>query len=611
MWAVVGGALAARRGQALVVALIALLASAAVAVSPWYAVSAAQQVGVAAMSATPVGDRLISVSQQFGVDEPVPADLRGELHRQFAPAGFAPVFGGSVPVELHPDSGPADVRLAYREEICDHLVVTGTCPAAAGEVLIPATLAAVLQDGDEIAVTQNGEPAGTVRVVGVYQIADSAEAYWGSGQLVGLGSLSASERETLFTPPRSLAGYQRVTYAYELVAIPEEFAAIDLDEFTTTTLADGLAELRRQTYTLTTTGLEEVADLVAQDRRNVTAGVGVGVAVLLLFTWFALVVVLREAVVQIRGDVGWWRLHGVPAGRGWVSALSQSAAPLVVGGLLGGAAGVAVGQALASPIEGADPQRTAVLLALMLIGLTLAGGLVAVVATQLGSLRTPVRDLLRRVPARPGRWRRSLLDLVLVALAAVAVGQAVWVGPDATGTAGTGPAAGESGLALLAPGLAVLAIALVAAWAVPPLVARLAGYALRTGRLAVTLVAASVARRPGTHRLFALVAVAVGLLVMALVGWDTTDRDQRQRAALEIGADRVLTVVAPDSARLLAAVRAVDPSGTRAMAVVRRSRTGEHPPVLAVDSTRLAAVAGWRAGYGEPADRIADRKSVV
>jgi putative ABC transport system permease protein len=595
MWAVVGSALAARRGQTVIVALVALLAAAAVAAVPWYAVAAYQRVGVAAVAGTPVAERMITVSRRLETGEPPPADPGGEVRSQLSPTGFAPVASGVVQIGLRTSRQPlgepvAEANLAFREDLCGHVAVAGACPAAAGEVVVPAAFAERLgvAVGDEVTAVQLEDEPHPLRVVGVYQVVDPAEPYWGSGELIGLGSGAIAARDTVFGEFAGMAEFLRVTYTYDLVAVPEAFAAADPGEILAG-LAPAIDRLRTQGYAVSLTGLESVADRIARDRQNLAAGVGVAVAVLLLLTWFTLVVALREAVNKVRADVGWWRLRGGPSGRGWLYALGQSVTPLVLGAALGAVVGFAVGRGLGGAIEGAGANRNAQLLALVLTGLVVGGGLVAAVATQLGTLRTPVRDLLRRVPARQRRWRRSLVDLVLVVLAAAAVGQALAVGR----AAGAGP-----GLALLAPGLVVLALALVAAWAVPPLVAWLADRALRAGRLGVALVAASMARRPGGHRLFALVAVAVALVTSGLAGWDTDTRSQRQRAELQAGADRVVTVEAADAAQLLAAVRAVDPDGTDAMAVVHRPRVGGQPPVLAVDSPRLAVVAGWRAEFG-------------
>jgi putative ABC transport system permease protein len=595
MWAVVGSALAARRGQAIIVGLVALLASAALAAAPWYAVTARQQAGVAAVTSAPIDEPMVSISRRVAAEEPAPADPIGEIRRQYEPAGFHSVGGGFAAGEIVNNDQSAYVNVAYREAACDHLLVTGACPTAVGEVAISAVLADQLglAIGDEAPVIRpSNEEPGRVRVVGTYQLLDPADPYWGEADLVSLGSLvGTTDRETVFTVPETLPEYAPVTYTYELVAIPEAFATVDEGTF----LAGqepGLAELRRQRYAVVDTGLVALLERIEVDRRNLLAGVAVGVAVLLLLAWFTLVVLLRNAVVQIRGDIGWWRLHGAPTGRGWISALGQSAAPLVTGAAIGAVAGIGVGRLIGENIAGTDDPRAALRLGLGLVGLAVAGGLVAVVATQLGTLRTPVRDLIRRIPPRRQRWRRSLVDVVLVVLAAAAVIQALSVGRDA------------DGLALLAPGLAALGLALVAAWAVPPLVAGLAIRALRAGRLATALIAASMARRPDTHRPFALVAVAVALVTTALAGWDTAARTQQQRASLEVGADRVITLATVDSARLLAAVRAADPEGRYAMAVVHRVATGDHPTILAVDSTRLAAVAGWREQYGGEATDV-------
>ena len=232
-------------------------------------------------------------------------------------------------------------------------------------------------------------------------------------------------------------------------------------------------------------------------------------------------------------------------------------------------------------------------LSLLLVGLTLAGGLLAVVAAQVGTLFTPVKDLLRRIPTRRPRWRRSVVDLVLIGLAAYGVVQSLVVREEV------------GGLPMLAPGLVALALALVIAWAVPPLATWVAARARHSGQLSTALIASLTARRPETHRLFALVVVAVALVTTAFVGWDTGARSQWQRAALEVGADRVITVDADDAVQLLDGVRAVDPSGTQAMAVIDQPGSTYDPSILAVDSTRLGVVAGWREGFGGDVAKVA------
>lgn len=600
MWVVVRNALAARRGQAVVVAVVALLASVAVSAAPWYAVAARQRVGVAEVAAAPVTDRLISIGRPAEWVGPGSSSgserAMATARREFAPAGFTRINGGSVGAQIRradPGKAPVDAEVAYRDDLCDHVVVTGSCPSAAGEVAVPASLVDELgvRVGNRVRMTALGEKPLAARIVGVYRVIEPSEPYWGSGDLVGLDENAGSGQQTVFTVHGTVRGQDQVAYTYDLIAQPQAFASVDTPRLAAD-IELGMTRLQGQGFSISDTGLDGLLDRIEQERRNVTAGVAVGVVVLLLLTWFVLIVVVREAAVQVRADVGWWRLRGAPSGRGWVVVLGQSVVPLVCGAVIGVGAGIGVGRGLGGDIVG-GADRTALLLSLVAAGLAVAGGLVAVVIAQLGTLLTPVRDLLRRIPVRRGGWRRSMVDLMLVGLAAYGVVQALVLQQDI------------EGLPLLAPALAALAIALVAAWAVSPLAARLALRARHSGRLAVALIAGLIARRPDTHRLFALAVVAVALVTTGFVSWDTTAQTQSQRAMLEGGADRVITVDAADPAQLLAGVRAADPSGTAAMAVIDQPELSSDPPMLAMDTTRLSVIAGWRREYGGDVGQVA------
>jgi hypothetical protein len=157
-------------------------------------------------------------------------------------------------------------------------------------------------------------------------------------------------------------------------------------------------------------------------------------------------------------------------------------------------------------------------------------------------------------------------------------------------------------LALLAPGLVGLGAALFVARALPFLAGKVGAAALRTGRPGATLTALHLARRPGTHRVFAVLAVSVSVFTTAIFFWHTANLAWGDRAAQELGAQRVLTVQAPNSTMLLAAVRAADPSGEHAMAVARGTGVRVESRILAVDSTRFAAVAEIPTGGGTATD---------
>jgi putative ABC transport system permease protein len=105
-----------------------------------------------------------------------------------------------------------------------------------------------------------------------------------------------------------------------------------------------------------------------------------------------------------------------------------------------------------------------------------------------------------------------------------------------------------------------------------------------------------MSRQAGLDRVFALLAVAVAMLVTAS-GAAAADRAAHTaRAEAELGAARVLTVRAPNWTVLRHAVAVADPAGRYAMAAVVDLRSS--PPVVAVDSARLAAVGAWRPEFG-------------
>lgn len=585
MWMVVGSALAARRGQATVTGLVALLASAALAATPGYVAVAAEDVEEAAVAGTPIADRVITISHRLAGDDTGDPDPLPPVRSSFAPPGFVTMSGGFATAETDPAVWGEElpVVLAHREGVCEALLIAGECPTAADEVLLPAGPAASagLAAGDDVTVAQSRDDLHTLRVVGTYEVRNAADPYWGDNTLIGsradVGAL------TVFTVADTLLDYARVTYTYELVATPQAFEGAAAEQIWRDLTAQ-LAEVQRQRFVVDTSEVAALVERIERDRGNLVAGVGVAVAILLLFTWFTLAVALRGMVVELRADLGWWRLRGVPAGRGFAALFGQGAVPLLAGALIGTAVGLLIASWLGA--RDADDGGGATTLALALVGLAVGGGLVTVLTTQLGMLRAPVRDLIRRVPARRARWRRSVVDLVLVLLSAAAVAQALTVGREARG------------LALLAPALAALGIALVAAWALPPVAASLGVRALRAGRLAGALVAMSATRRSGTHRMFAVLVVAVALVTTAVVGWTGDGRAQWERAALESGADRVIRVAPVAPARLLATVRSVDPTGAHAMAVVRRPAVSGQPAVLAVDTPRLGVVVAWRSEYG-------------
>jgi hypothetical protein len=94
-----------------------------------------------------------------------------------------------------------------------------------------------------------------------------------------------------------------------------------------------------------------------------------------------------------------------------------------------------------------------------------------------------------------------------------------------------------------------------------------------------------------------MLILAVAVVTGATISWNVASGAQLVRAGVELGADRVLSVQATSTSALLEAVRAADPEGRYAMAAARSQGS---TPTLAVDASRLAAVAPWYPAYGLP-----------
>lgn len=320
----------------------------------------------------------------------------------------------------------------------------------------------------------------------------------------------------------------------------------------------------------------------------------------LLLGWYAIALAGRYTARDRRRDAALLKLRGGAPRRLLTLLSGQHVAPLLAGGLLGAAAGMIAGRLLSGPgtlVAAALSVAAAAVVALV--------AMVTLVAGDLLLIRTPVVVLQREVPAGRSGRAALLADVLLVAIAVAAAYQARSGSPDA----GIGA-------------LAAIAVAVAVAVLVARLLIRAAdrggSVALRTGHLRLGLTAARMSRLAGLDRVFALLAIAVALLVTTS-GATAADRAAHtQRAESELGAARVLTVGAKNWTVLQHAVATADPQGRYALAAAVDRQA--NPPVLAVDTARLAAVGSWRPEYGprpaapapiDPAPPVTGRELVL
>ncbi|GAA4675631.1 FtsX-like permease family protein [Phytohabitans rumicis] len=596
MLRVVLGAIRSRRAQAATLFLLTALAVLAATAAPAYVVSAARSVALADVASAPAVQRIVLVTGRVAPEPDALSTVRAEAGRIASVPGASGIASIRVVGRVIGAGPDAPVILGTRDEMCAHVALDGDCPDSAGEVLISRRMAARLrlEVGDPVRFEIPGKAAIQLRVAGLYELIDPLGPYWqgsvlgrvsGTDAATGAGDVLLANTETLVSTAAA-----ELFAEYHLVVPPRAYLGIDGYDLAAEVdrqqdRAAGVWRVESRVATLT--------ERVEREQRLVNLGVGVAAVELLVLCWFALFFAVRHSAEQRRPDIGLLKLRGGAWWRVWALVFQQSVLPMLAGAVVGAAGGLGLARLLGD----VDPDRAALATALSLAagGAAVLGALVAALAADWRGLGAGVIDLLRHVPARRRGWRADAIDLVVVVVAVAGVYQA-YASDTEPGEA--------SGLVLVAPALIALAVGLVAARAIAPLAVRVGHRALRAGRLPLAMAATHLARRPGTHRVFALLAVAVALLATAVSGWSVGAGARAERAAHEVGADRVLTVQARSRAHLLAAVRAADPGGTHAAAVVRN---GAGVVVLAVDSERFARVVSWQQGYGDGPANLAER----
>lgn len=591
MFGVILAAVRTRTAQALTVLTLAVLAGAAAAAAPWYGLAATSRAADAEIAAAPGSSQVLTVNQPgaFSADPRSALDTYAAGVRSLLRVnqGTAVLGLSQEMVYLAPASAggaASGMAAAYRDGVCAHLRITGRCPAVGSDAVVSQDAARQLKVSVGATVALRVSPSAppvAFRVVGLYRIDDPTSAYWGN-KLFGPNG----ELDPLFTPLETFTDPRLTTprFSFDL-PVPRPLLRGDGGGDLNGVLNAAQDRFHAAQMDLVNP-VGKLLDRIRSDRLTIQRGVFIALAQVLVLAWFTIGLTARHTGRDRRGDAALLKLRGTRRAGILRLTVGQHVYPLIAGGIVG----IPIGALAARPLAGAFPVRAELLLALggaaAAVAAMIVGGLLVLLLIDAVALRQPVVTLLRTVP--PGRrdWRSDVLDLLLVLLAAGAVYQARSSRPD-------------SGLGLVAPALVALAVALLLARLLGVLADRAGGVALRGGHLRWGLTAVRASRQPGTDRVLALLVVAVAV-VTTTFGVVAGGRTQRaDRAEVELGAARVLTVAATNATALEYAVRQADPAGRSAMAVVVDRSGG--PPVLGVDSSRLAAVARWRPEYGSVA----------
>jgi putative ABC transport system permease protein len=585
MITVILAAVRARRVQAAMLLALAAIAAAIAAAAPWYGLAVASRAATAHVAAAPAAERVLSATMTGtagAAPGPALSAFAGLLHRELPVGGAAPVLGMVRSAVYAPDRGGASgFPAAYRDRFCEHMRLTGSCPASAGQAAVSRDAArrTGLAVGDVFTVraAPSTRPV-RFRIVALYDLAGPAGDYWSDPSFAANGAL-----DPFFTALDSFADPQlsdpTLTAA---VTVPAPLLRGDGGYDLNAVLNDAVPRLQASGVTVTNpTG--PLLDAVRADRDAILRAILAALAHLVVLAWFAVGLAGRCTGQDRTGDAGQLKLRGSTRLRILGLAVGQHVVPLAAAAIIGLPAGVAVAWLLAGGLPVAADVRLALALSAGAVAVVLAGCLLVLAVVDAGVLRRPVAALLRRVPPVRRTWRRDVTDLALIALAAGAAYQARTSGPD-------------RGLAVAAPALVALGVAVVLTRLLRVVADRAGAAAVRRGRLQVGLTAVGVSRQPGADRVLGLLVVVVALLALAIGGYTAGRSERADRSAFELGTARVLTVRAAGWTALEYAVRHADPGGRQAMAaVVDRS---SNPPILAVDSSRLAAIGAWRPEYG-------------
>jgi hypothetical protein len=595
-----------RRGQAVILALLAAFGVTAAVAAPAYLRAADRAVAAGQAATAAPAERSLEVSE-------VVPDTRGKKPDGAEPPpvlaetgtslvdlpGFDYTYAADYPaVGLDPDIRTA-TQVVFRQDVCAHLVVVrGRCLVGEGDVVIgeqtarrlkidvgdavPLSYAIYIKPafgGPNEAYWESNGRSERVMIAGTYRVPDPLDPYWGN-HLYFDRDVRGLLKEPAFIGAATFALTERgvTNTAIDGHARP---GAIDADSLPA--LRAGLTDLRAsvaafgEPVRLRT----RLPDLLERIETSQAAGhlvVPVLAVALVLLACATIFLAVDYGMEGRRPELAVVALRGARWGRRWWLATGENVVSILVGALAGCLCGqllVNIVMAVRYPGVGADPGASS----LRYAPLAVLAAIVTALFAQRRHVAGRVAELLRRAPAVPRLAGAIAVQAAMTILAAVAVAQLTLTGGTLTGV-GTFAAA-----------LTVLALAELTARALLPAVTWFAGRALRGGRLGAALAGFQLSRRPGATRLFALLVATVAIIGYASCAIDVGEQSRGLRAEVGTGAARAVSVQPVSQQQLLTAVRAVDPTGAFAMAVVRLPSSPSEPGAISVDSTRLASVA--------------------
>ncbi len=602
-----------RRGASATLLAVAVVTTAASALGPLYARAASESTFNDRLSTSPPTQTLLNFTTSTDVT-PVSAveDVRAKTPAPGSVLGYpTSVAAIRIPTEASVPGVPlSDVstQLAWREDQCAHLtIVSGRCVQDPDDVIISdrtvaggygwklgsqieASAATVDITGEDGTLQ---EPI-LLKVVGVYRPTDADEAYWGSGHYFN-AHLYAGRRDgpdtvdAVFTDiglfPKLSAG----TTGEVSINYPIDPTQVHLGD--TETLQQQIADLQgqfgAQSAIKLQTNIVSVLEAGIADRNLLSVSTLLVALQLALLAWLVLFQVVSDSA-EVRGnEIALAKLRGLSAGATVRFGLSEPLMLLALAVPLGLLLAWLVVKVVAVHVLAPGTPVAMTLGGLLGALVGFLGGAVAAAFAARRVLTRPVLEQWRGVPQdRPPTLVGLIIDFVLAACAVLGL---VVLNRDAS------TADQPRAISLLAPALLVLAVALLGVRLLPYLCRAWLAPTRASRRIGAFLAVRQVVRRPAGLRLAALLAVALGLATFAVDGEAVASTNRATRAAVEVGASQVVVAQYQVGHDPVTIARSVDPAGAWAMGAATWIPYGGAVTgtMVAVDSSRLAAVANW------------------
>ncbi len=573
---------------------VAIVAAGAAAAGPVYYQAAQKSIlsDSLAPASVPFLGRGFEASVSGAVATALPTlknDLAGELQGDLGSAMVARVFTPPIDsIQATGFKGPLKETfpLIWRTDFCAHLVITGSCPTRAGQVIVSSANTAVTGWHIGSQIRNSGWP--TLLVTGIYKPPDGSLDYWVLHwqtyfQSEALPGVQDAGIDALFTSYATLSdaahSVQGSAYIDDALAVrrvrPSDVGALQQGVTSLATSQDLVAE-----SVSVQSGVPDSLESVQASWNAVADPITLTTLTVLLLSWLLLFLIVTDSVEARGSEIALAKLRGHGRGGILIVGLAEPAvvllAALPCGVLAGWAAAAGLARTLLLPGVPADLPWTAWIAAAAAI----AGGLVAVILTAQRALRRGVVEQFRR-PALLTAGRGWVIDSILITACVSGL-------IEVLSLHGTG-AARSSTLILLVPGLLGLAVAVAASRLLPLGCRALYGTASRYKLLAAYLALRHIARRTGGVRTTIVLATAFSLTAFAFAAWSVGQRNYQLVAEAETGAPEVLTVSLPAGQSLGTIVDRIDPSGRLATAVDNYQGT------IAIDPGRFAGIAYWPA----------------